>query len=66
MGNNESAVYTVAQVCRILQLSKNSVYASISRGEIPALRFGKRVVVPKCKLEKLLNGEVKSEQCIDT
>lgn len=66
MVDTESQVYSVAQVCRILQLSKNSVYAAISRGEIPALRFGKRVVVPKCKLEKLLNSEANGEQYIDT
>jgi excisionase family DNA binding protein len=53
----EPQVYTVEQVCRILQLSRNSVYTQIAQGKIPSLRFGKRLVVPKAKLEKLLNGE---------
>jgi excisionase family DNA binding protein len=42
---------------RMLSLGRNAVYDAIARGEIPVLRFGRRIVVPKRALERMLNGE---------
>jgi excisionase family DNA binding protein len=42
---------------RMLGLGRNATYEAISRGEIPVIRFGRRIVVPKKALERLLNGE---------
>lgn len=41
-----------------LGLGRNAVYEAISRGEIPVLRFGRRIVVPKKALDRLLSGDV--------
>jgi excisionase family DNA binding protein len=43
---------------RRLGLGRNATYEAIARGEIPVIRFGRRIVVPKKALERLLNGEV--------
>jgi excisionase family DNA binding protein len=43
---------------RILGLGRNATYDAIRRGEIPVIRFGRRIVVPKRGLDRLLNGEV--------
>jgi hypothetical protein len=40
-----------------LGLSRNSTYTSAARGEIPTLRFGRKLVVPVDQFEKLLAGE---------
>lgn len=57
----EAQVYTVPQVCRILKLSRNTVYTQIAQGKIPVLRFGKVLRVSKIELDRMLNGEGNSE-----
>lgn len=42
----QSKVYTPEQVAEVLQLSKNTVYELISRGEIVAKRLGKVYRIP--------------------
>lgn len=38
-------------------LAKNASYAAARRGEIPTIRFGKKLRVPKAKFLRLLSGE---------
>ena len=45
---------TVEQAAPILGIGRNSAYEAIRRGEIPALRLGRRLVVPRRALERLL------------
>ena len=52
-------VLTVEEAGRLLRLGRSSVYRAIERGEIPALRIGRRLVVPLALLEQML-GERKS------
>ena len=40
-----------------LGLGRNATYDAVARGEIPVLRFGRRILVPKKALERLVNGE---------
>lgn len=42
---------------KLLGLGRNSTYDAVARGEIPVLRFGRRIVVPRRALERMLNGE---------
>ena len=42
---------------RQLGLSRNGTYAAAHRGEIPTLRFGRKLVVPLPAFERLLDGE---------
>ena len=51
------ATMSVREVARYLGLSPNSTYRAIERGEIPSLRIGKRIVVPRRWLAELLEGE---------
>ena len=45
---------TVAEVAEILGVTQVTVYARIHRGELPVLRFGRRMVVPTAALRRLL------------
>ncbi len=56
---NIRLVYTVEEVGHLLGLSRGCAYESIRRGDIPSVRFGRRVLVPRVALERLL-GERKS------
>jgi len=42
---------------RMLGLGRNATYEAISRGEIPAIRIGRKLLVPKRALERLANGD---------
>jgi excisionase family DNA binding protein len=50
-------VYKVEQVSEMLNLGLNQVYEGIRRGEIPSVKVGRRILVPRRKLLDMLNGE---------
>jgi hypothetical protein len=51
---------TVPLAGKALGLSRNASYEAAHRGEIPTLRFGKRMVVPTTWLRKTLQIEAES------
>jgi len=48
---------TVPVAGRILGLSRNKAYEAAAKGEIPTLKFGKRIVVPTMLLKRMLGLE---------
>lgn len=59
-------VYTVMETAVLLGLGRNSTYEAIARGQIPSIRVGRRVLVPRAALEHMLaeaNGRVSSHDC---
>lgn len=44
---SDRVVYSVAETAKMLGLSDNSTYAAIQRSEIPALRVGRKILVPR-------------------
>ncbi len=53
---NTNTAYTPEQVAQMLQLSKNTVYDLISKGEIVAKKFGKVYRIPATSLSFLFTG----------
>lgn len=53
---NMTKVYTPEQVANLLQLSKNTVYDLIRRGEIVAKKLGKVYRVPASSLSFMFTG----------
>ncbi len=53
---NVAKVYTPEQVAEMLQLSKNTVYDLINRGEIVAKRIGKVYRIPVKSLSFVFEG----------
>ncbi len=47
-------VFTVSEAREKLGISRGLIYEAIRRGEIPHLRIGKRIVIPRVALERLL------------
>jgi excisionase family DNA binding protein len=43
-------------VGRMLGLSRPSTYAAAKNGQIPTIRIGGRILVPRAALERLLDG----------
>lgn len=50
------ATLTVPQAGRILGIGRDAAYAAASRGELPTLRLGRRLVVPTGRLRSMLIG----------
>lgn len=48
--------YTPEQVAEILQLSKNTVYDLINRGEVIAKKFGKVYRIPQSSISFVFSG----------
>ena len=46
--------YSVPEVADLLGISRTSAYEAVRRGDIPALAFGRRIVVTRSVLEDLL------------
>lgn len=53
---NLPKVYTPEQVAEILQLSKNTIYDLISRGEIVAKKIGKVYRIPAASISFAFTG----------
>lgn len=47
---------SVEEAGKILGCSRNAAYEAAHRGEIPVIRLGKLLRVPKVALERLLSG----------
>ena len=50
----ERLTLTVEETAKCLGIGRNSAYEAIARGEIPVVKVGKRLLVPKAALEILL------------
>jgi len=55
----ERQTLSVIETAKILGIGRNLCYSRLKNGEIPVIRIGRRYVVPKKALEKLLSeGQV--------
>jgi len=53
----ERQTVTVEEAAQILGIARSSAYEAVRRGELPVIRIGRRYVVPRVALERML-GEV--------
>lgn len=54
------AVYSVTEAAKVLGISRTLAYDLANSGELPVLRLGKRMVIPKASLERILENVVRS------
>lgn len=47
-------VLTVEEAAKLLRISRGSAYEAARCGEIPTIRIGRRLIVPRAALERLL------------
>jgi len=50
----ERLVLTVEQTAKVLGLSRPAAYQATAKGEIPSIRIGRRILVPRMALERML------------
>lgn len=54
-------VYTVDEVAEIMRVSRPTAYAGVRSGAIPSIRIGKRLLVPRVALERMLAGQTEKQ-----
>lgn len=50
----EALTVSIPEAARMLGISRNLAYLGAARGEIPTVRIGHRLLVPKAALKRLL------------
>ena len=53
---DDRLVLTIEETARLLKIGRSCAYEAARRGELPILRMGRRMLVPKGALDKLLEG----------
>jgi excisionase family DNA binding protein len=53
------ATLTVGEAGELLGISRRSAYRAVERGQLPALRLGRRLVVPSVRLLEFLHGDAR-------
>lgn len=46
--------YSVEEFAALYGLSRTSAYIAVRRGEVPAVRIGRRLLIPRRELERFL------------
>lgn len=46
--------FTVDEAAKILGIGRTSAFEAVARGDLPAIRMGRRLLVPKAALAELL------------
>lgn len=53
----ELLTYSVEQVAEMLGVARGVAYEQVRSGEIPAIRVGRRWLIPRTRFHAWLNGE---------
>jgi excisionase family DNA binding protein len=59
-------VLTVDEVAEILRIGRISAYQAVERGEIPSVRVGRRILVPRVAFERMFSASATPQPPIDT
>lgn len=51
----ERLTLTVEEAARLLGISRSFAYEAVAAGELPSIRIGRRVLIPRAALERLLD-----------
>jgi excisionase family DNA binding protein len=53
---DEHPVLTVSEAASILRLSRAFTYELVARGVLPSVRFGRRIMVPRAAIQRVLEA----------
>ena len=53
--DEDTLVLTVEEVAQLLRVSRAFAYELVNRGDLPCLRLGRRVLVPRRALERFVD-----------
>lgn len=53
----ERPTMTVDEAAELAGVGRNQAYSAVREGIFPSLRIGKRILIPRKKLMRILNGD---------
>lgn len=56
MNEGEKLTYSIPEVARLFGIGRNQAYEAAERGDIPTVKIGHRLLVPKAALSRMLIG----------
>jgi len=59
--NTDRLVFTVNEARQKLGISRGLTYEAIRTGKIPSIRIGRRILIPKAALQRLLEKDNRLE-----
>ena len=54
----QGLTYTVEEAAKLLRIGRNQAYEAVASGQLPSIRIGKRILVPRVALEQMLAQKV--------
>jgi excisionase family DNA binding protein len=54
---NARRTYKIEEAGKLLGIGRNQAYEAAKRGDFPTIKIGKRLLVPKAALDRMLAGE---------
>ncbi|MCB1489833.1 MAG: helix-turn-helix domain-containing protein [Bauldia sp.] len=51
------ATMNVDEAAEVLGIGRNAAYEAVSRGEIPSIRLGNRILIPRQAIDRMLGLE---------
>ena len=57
-----SMVFTVDEARILLGISRHSAYEAVRRGQIPSIRIGRRILIPRAGLLQMLECPVSAQE----
>lgn len=55
--NDQQTMLTVPEAAKLLRIGRNLAYELVSQGEIPSVRLGRLIRVPRAALEERLGAD---------
>ena len=52
-------VLTVREAANVLRVGTHTIYEAIQRNQLPSVRMGRRILIPKVQILKLLGGDAR-------
>jgi excisionase family DNA binding protein len=52
---DERLVLTVSEAASVLRLSRAFTYELVARGQLPSVRFGRRIMIPRAGTQRILD-----------
>ena len=54
--NEQQLTYTVEEAAKLLRIGRNQAYEAARSRQLPTIKIGKRILVPRVALERLLDA----------
>ena len=53
---DDRLVLTVTEAAQLLKIGRSCAYEAVRNGQLPVIRMGRRILVPRAALERLLEN----------